>query len=149
MSCDPASNYGWALVLCMAKALAMRMQAAVLPACMRNLNAQFSLARPCTAKFDAHIPVFLTSLFLYFPTTQNSLNGRLATALFQIKVKHPSGGLQICGTAASHYGFVVSGYGELPDTLEPYVLAADGFWTGMLTVRVYVMDLGCELAVKV
>ena len=101
MSRDPASNYGWALVLCMAKALALRMQAAVLPACMRNLNAQFSLARPCTAKFDAHLPVFLTSLFLYFPTSQNSLNGRLATALFQIKVKHPSGGWQICGTAAA------------------------------------------------
>ena len=89
MSCDPASNYGWALVLYLAMALALRMQAAVLPACMRNLNAQFSLARPCTAKFDSHLPVFLTSLLLYFPATQNSFNGRLATALFQIKVKHP------------------------------------------------------------
>ena len=105
MSRDPASNYGRALVLYLAKALALRMQDAVLPACMRNLNAQFSLARPCTAKFDSYLPVFLTSLFLYFPTTQNSLNGRLATALFQIKVKHPSGGWQICGTAASQLRF--------------------------------------------
>ncbi len=66
MSCDPASNYGWALVLCLAKALALRMQATVLPACMRNLNAQFSLARPCTAKLDSQIHAFLTSIPPYF-----------------------------------------------------------------------------------
>ena len=118
MSCDQASNYGWAVVLYLAKALALRMQAAVLPACLRNLNAQFSLARPCTAKFDAHLPVFLTSLFLYFPTSQNSLNGRLATALFQIKVKHPSGGGRYAAQLRLGCGFAVSGYGELPDTLR-------------------------------
>ena len=91
------------------------MPAAVLPARMRNLNAQFWPYLQCTAKLASQIHVFHTSLPLYLAITQNTLNGLLATALFQIMVKHP-----VWWVADMRYscGFAVSSYGELPDTLR-------------------------------